>query len=155
MIILRTPKGWTGPKQVDGLKVEGFWRSHQVPIADMATKPDHIKLLESWMKSYQPEDLFDENGKLIQEVAELAPKGNRRMGANPHANGGLLLKDLKIPEFRNYAVKVPEPGKALAEATRVLGGFLRDVMRLNKEQRNFRVWGRTKPPQIDWMPCLK
>ena len=141
MIILRTPKGWTGPKQVDGLKVEGFWRSHQVPIADMATKPDHIKLLESWMKSYQPEELFDGNGKLIQEIAELAPKGNRRMGANPHANGGLLLKDLKIPDFRNYAVKVDEPGKALAEATRVLGGFLRDVMKLNKEQRNFRVVG--------------
>jgi xylulose-5-phosphate/fructose-6-phosphate phosphoketolase len=141
MIILRTPKGWTGPKEVDGLKVEGFWRSHQVPITDMATKPDHVKLLESWMKSYEPEELFDEKGKLIPELAELAPKGNRRMGANPHANGGLLLKDLEIPDFRNYAVEVPKPGKALAEATRVLGRFLRDVMKLNKEQRNFRVMG--------------
>ncbi len=141
MIILRTPKGWTGPKEVDGLKVEGFWRSHQVPVSDMATKPDHVKLLESWMKSYKPEELFDEKGELISELAELAPKGNRRMGANPHANGGLLLKDLEIPDFRNYAVEVPGPGKVLAEATRVLGRFLQDVMKLNKEQRNFRVMG--------------
>ncbi len=141
MIILQTPKGWTGPKEVDGLKVEGFWRSHQVPITDMATKPDHVKLLESWMKSYKPEELFDEKGKLIPELAELAPKGNGRMGANPHANGGLLLKDLEIPDFRNYAVEVPGPGKTSAEATRVLGRFLRDVMKLNKEQKNFRVMG--------------
>jgi xylulose-5-phosphate/fructose-6-phosphate phosphoketolase len=141
MIILRTPKGWTGPKEVDGLKVEGFWRSHQVPITDMATKPDHVKLLESWMKSYKPEELFDGKGKLIPGLAEMAPKGNQRMGANPHANGGLLLKDLEMPDFRNYAAEVPGPGKVLAEATRVLGGFLRDVMKLNKKQRNFRVMG--------------
>jgi xylulose-5-phosphate/fructose-6-phosphate phosphoketolase len=141
MIILRTPKGWTGPKQVDGLKVEGFWRSHQVPIAEMGSKPDHIKLLEGWMKSYKPEELFDEKGKLIPELAELAPKGNQRMSANPHANGGLLLKDLNLPDFRDYAVEVPKPGKVMAEATRVLGHFLRDVMKRNMDQRNFRVMG--------------
>jgi xylulose-5-phosphate/fructose-6-phosphate phosphoketolase len=141
MIILRTPKGWTGPKEVDGLKTEGFWRSHQVPITDMATHPNHVKLLETWMKSYKPEELFEEKGKLIAELAELAPKGNRCMGANPHANGGLLLKDLKMPDFRDYAVDVPKPGKVSAEATRVLGRFLRDVMKLNLDQRNFRVMG--------------
>jgi xylulose-5-phosphate/fructose-6-phosphate phosphoketolase len=141
MIILRSPKGWTGPKQVDGLKTEDSWRSHQVPVTDMATKPDHVKLLENWMKSYRPEELFDEKGKLVPELADLAPKGNRRMGANPHANGGLLLKDLKLPDFRNYAVEVPKPGEAMAEATRVLGRFLRDVMKQNMDQRNFRVMG--------------
>jgi xylulose-5-phosphate/fructose-6-phosphate phosphoketolase len=141
MIILRSPKGWTGPKKVDGQKTEGSWRSHQVPITDMAMKPDHIKLLEDWMKSYKPEELFDKNGKLITELAELAPKGNRRMGANPHANGGLLLKDLNLPDFRNYAIVVNNPGKVIAEATRVLGHFLRDVMKLNMNQRNFRVMG--------------
>ncbi len=141
MIILRTPKGWTGPKQVDGLKTEGFWRSHQVPFAEMATKPGHVKLLENWMKSYKPEELFDEKGRLNLELAELAPKGDRRMGANPHANGGLLLKDLKMPDFRDYAIDVPKPGQVLAEATRVLGCFLRDIMKLNMDQRNFRVMG--------------
>ncbi len=141
MIILRTPKGWTGPKQVDGLKTEGFWRSHQVPFAEMATKPGHVKLLENWMKSYRPEELFDEKGRLNLELAELAPKGDRRMGANPHANGGLLLKDLKMPDFRDYAIDVPKPGQVLAEATRVLGCFLRDVMKLNMDQRHFRVMG--------------
>jgi xylulose-5-phosphate/fructose-6-phosphate phosphoketolase len=141
MIILRTPKGWTGPKQVDGLKVEDYWRSHQVPITDIAANPDHLKLLENWMKSYKAEELFDEKGKLIPELKELAPDGKRRMGANPHANGGLLLKDLNMPDFRNYAVAVPNPGKGTAEATRVLGHFLRDVMKLNMDQRNFRVMG--------------
>lgn len=140
MIILKTPKGWTGPKEVDGLKTEDFWRSHQVPITDLGTRPDHVKLLEEWMKSYRPEELFDEKGKLIPELAELAPRGNRRMGANPHANGG-LLKDLKMPDFREYAVTVPKPGEVRAEATRVLGRFLRDVMKLNLEDRNFRVMG--------------
>jgi xylulose-5-phosphate/fructose-6-phosphate phosphoketolase len=140
MIILRTPKGWTGPKEVDGLKTEGSWRSHQVPITDMA-KPEHIELLENWMKSYKPEELFDETGKPIPEIAKLAPEGSRRMGANPHANGGLLLKKLNMPAFRDYAVDVPKPGGAVAEATRVLGHFLRDVMKLNGEQRNFRVMG--------------
>ncbi len=141
MIILRTPKGWTGPKEVDGLKTEGFWRSHQVPIADMATKPEHVKVLEGWMKSYKPEELFDKNGRLFPELAELPPKDTRRMSANPHANGGLLLKDLRMPDFRKYAVDVPQPGQAIAEATRVTGSFLRDVIKLNMDQKNFRVMG--------------
>ncbi len=141
MIILRTPKGWTGPKDVDGLKTEDFWRSHQVPFAELATKPEHIKLLETWMKSYKPEELFDANGRLIPELTALAPRGERRMGANPHANGGLLLKDLKMPDFRGYAVAVPKPGSVLGEATRVMGWLLRDVMKLNRETRNFRVMG--------------
>jgi xylulose-5-phosphate/fructose-6-phosphate phosphoketolase len=141
MIILRTPKGWTGPKEVDGKKTEDFWRSHQVPFAEMATKPTHVKLLERWMKSYKHEELFDKNGKLIPELAELAPKGDRRMGANPHANGGLLLKGLKMPDFRNYAVKVLKPGQVLGESTRVMGYFLRDIMKLNMNHKNFRVMG--------------
>jgi xylulose-5-phosphate/fructose-6-phosphate phosphoketolase len=139
MIILRTPKGWTGPKEVDGLKTEGSWRSHQVPLAEMASKPEHVKLLEDWMRSYKPSELFDAKGTLLPELAELAPKGVRRMGANPHANGGLLLRALKIPQFRDYAVEVLKPGTVTAEATRVLGGFLRDVMARNLENRNFRV----------------
>jgi xylulose-5-phosphate/fructose-6-phosphate phosphoketolase len=141
MIVLRSPKGWTGPKEVDGLKTEGYWRSHQVPFSEMAAKPDHVRLLETWMKGYKPEELFDEDGRLIPELAEQAPKGDRRMGANPHANGGLLLKGLKMPDFRNYAVQVSEPGKGSAEATRVMGHFLRDIMKLNRETRNFRVFG--------------
>jgi xylulose-5-phosphate/fructose-6-phosphate phosphoketolase len=141
MIIMSTPKGWTGPKEVDGKKTEGSWRSHQVPLTDLATKKDHIKLLENWMKSYKPEELFDETGRLRQELAELAPKGPRCMGANPHANGGLLLKDLKMPDFRDYAVDVPKPGTVFGEATRVLGCLLRDVMKLNMKERNFRVFG--------------
>ncbi|MBU0661751.1 phosphoketolase family protein [Patescibacteria group bacterium] len=141
MIILRTPKGWTGPKEVDGKKTEGFWRSHQVPFAELDTNPGHLKLLEDWMKSYRPEELFDKNGKLMDELSDLAPKGNRRMGANPHANGGLLLKDLKLPDFREYAIEVPKPGEVLAEATKIKGKFLRDVMKLNSEQENFRVLG--------------
>jgi xylulose-5-phosphate/fructose-6-phosphate phosphoketolase len=141
MIVLKTPKGWTGPKEVDGLKVEGFWRSHQVPIADMGKKPDHVRLLEEWMKSYKHEELFDEKGRLIPELRELAPKGKLRMGANPHTNGGILLKDLKMPDFREYAVDVPKPGQVRAEATRVMGRFMRDIMKLNMENRNFRVFG--------------
>ncbi|MGD0599884.1 MAG: phosphoketolase family protein, partial [Terriglobales bacterium] len=139
MIVLRSPKGWTGPKVVDGKPVEGTWRAHQVPVADLQSKPEHLKILEDWMKSYRPEELFDKSGKLIPELAELAPKGDRRMGANPHANGGLLLRDLVMPDFRNYAVSVPKPGIENAEATRVLGGFLRDVMKLNADAKNFRV----------------
>ncbi|TAF35894.1 MAG: phosphoketolase family protein, partial [Oscillatoriales cyanobacterium] len=141
MIVLKTPKGWTGPKQVDGKKTEGSWRSHQVPLAEMASKPDHVKLLEDWMKSYKPEELFDDKGKLIAELAELAPKGDRRMGANPHANGGLLLRDLKMPKFADYAVDVQKPGTVMAEATRVSGRFLRDVMKLNQDNQNFRIVG--------------
>jgi xylulose-5-phosphate/fructose-6-phosphate phosphoketolase len=141
MIILRTPKGWTGPKFVDGKPVENTWRAHQVPMAEMATKPEHVKQLEEWMKSYRPEELFDASGKLIPELAELAPKGTRRMGANPHANGGLLLRELAMPDFRDYQVHVVKPGNTVAEATRELGKFLRDVMRLNAETKNFRVFG--------------
>ena len=139
MIIMRTPKGWTGPKEVDGLKTEDYWRSHQVPLSELAAKPEHIKLLEDWMKSYRPEELFDGNGALLGELADLPPKGSRRMGANPHANGGLLLKDLRMPDFRDYAVDVPKPGKVDAEATRVTGEFLRDVIKLN--MLNFRLIG--------------
>jgi xylulose-5-phosphate/fructose-6-phosphate phosphoketolase len=139
MIIMRTPKGWTGPKEVDGLKTEDYWRSHQVPFAELTTKPEHLKLLDDWMKSYKPEELFDSSGKLFPELADLAPRGNRRMGANPHANGGLLLKDLRMPEFQDYAVDVPKPGKVDAEATKVTGEFLRDVIKLN--MLNFRLIG--------------
>jgi xylulose-5-phosphate/fructose-6-phosphate phosphoketolase len=141
MIILKTPKGWTGPAEVDGLKVEGFWRSHQVPVTDMAKKPEHIRILEKWMKSYRPEELFDETGRLNAELRDLPPKGARRMSDNPHANGGLLLKDLKMPDFRDYAVDVPGPGRTIAEATRVTGTFLRDIMKQNMGTRNFRVMG--------------
>jgi xylulose-5-phosphate/fructose-6-phosphate phosphoketolase len=141
MIVLRTPKGWTGPKEVDGKPVEGTWRAHQVPVADMAANPRHIAILETWMRSYKPEELFDVSGRLRPELADLAPKGERRMGANPHANGGALLRDLRMPDFRNYAVTVPKPGAVRAEATRVLGGFLRDVMKMNLESRNFRLMG--------------
>jgi len=140
MIILRTPKGWTGPKIVDGKPVEGTWRAHQVPVTDLS-KRDHLKILEDWMKTYRPKELFDETGKLIPELKELAPQGDRRMGANPHANGGILLKDLVMPDFREYAVKVSKPGTSIAEATRVLGVFLRDVMKRNAESKNFRVFG--------------
>jgi len=141
MIIMRTPKGWTGPKEVDGKPVEGTWRAHQVPVTDFASKPDHLKILEDWMRSYKPEELFDRHGKLISELAELAPAGERRMGANPHANGGLLLRDLAMPDFREYAVSVTKPGIEIEESTRVLGQFLRDVVKLNADARNFRVWG--------------
>ena len=141
MIVLRTPKGWTGPKEVDGLPTENSWRSHQVPFGDLATKPGHLKLLEDWMRSYKPEELFDESGKLREELVDLAPKGNLRMGAIPQANGGVLLKDLKMPDFRDYAVDVPSPGAAQAEATRILGKFLRDIFKLNEGQRNFRLFG--------------
>jgi xylulose-5-phosphate/fructose-6-phosphate phosphoketolase len=141
MIVFRSPKGWTGPKMVDGKQIEGTWRAHQVPVADLQKKPAHIKILEEWMRSYRPEELFDEKGKFIPELAELAPTGDRRMGANPYANGGLLLRDLVMPDFRKYAVEVPKPGTQNAEATRVLGAFLRDVMKLNAESKNFRVFG--------------
>jgi xylulose-5-phosphate/fructose-6-phosphate phosphoketolase len=141
MIVLRSPKGWTGPKEVDGLKIEGFWRAHQVPIANPQGNPEHLNLLEQWMRSYQPEMLFDENGRMQPELQALAPRGDRRMGANPHANGGLLKRELKLPDFHNYAVQVPHPGCVVAEATRVMGQFLRDVLRLNAEARNFRIMG--------------
>ena len=139
MLILRTPKGWTGPKEVDGLPVEGSWRSHQVPLADVREHPERIGQLEEWLRSYRPEELFDQHGTLIPKLAELAPSGERRMSANPHANGGLLLRDLTLPDFRDYAVDVPKPGTTFGEATRVLGRFLRDVIVRN--QQNFRIFG--------------
>ena len=141
MIVLRTPKGWTGPKLVDGLPAEGSFRSHQVPLSNLATNPEHLAQLETWMRSYGPDELFDEGGALRPELAAMAPQGARRMGANPHANGGLLLRDLILPDFRAYAVDVPEPARTSSEATRVLGGFLRDVMRANAEHSNFRLFG--------------
>src|SRR5216683_4476617 len=139
MIVLRTPKGWTGPKEVDGLPSEGTWRAHQVPLAEIATNPEHLRQLEQWLRSYKPEELFDASGGLRPELATLAPSGTRRMSDNPHANGGLLLADLRIPDFRDYAVPVPQPGASSGEATRVLGTLLRDIVRLNAERRNFRV----------------
>jgi xylulose-5-phosphate/fructose-6-phosphate phosphoketolase len=139
MIVLVTPKGWTGPKEVDGLPAEGSFRSHQVPLAELRTNPEHLAQLEGWLRSYRPEELFDDEGRLHSELAELAPVGERRMGANPHANGGLLLRELELPDFRDYAVSVPAPGTGRTEATRVLGAFLRDVVRRNPA--NFRVMG--------------
>ena len=141
MIVLRSPKGWTGPKEVDGKPTEGSWRSHQVPLAKLAEEPGHLGMLEDWLRSYRPEELFDDNGRLVAELAALAPTGERRMGANPHANGGQLLQDLKLPAFGDYAVEVPVPGAVTAESTRMAGAFLRDVMRSNAEERNFRLFG--------------
>ena len=139
MIILRSPKGWTGPSEVEGLPVEGSFRSHQVPIADVRENPAHLALLERWMRSYRPGELFDDAGRLRPQIAELGPRGARRMSANPHSNGGLLLRDLSVPDFREYAVEVPHPGTTWAEATKVLGEFLRDVIRRNP--RTFRIFG--------------
>jgi len=150
MIILRTPKGWTGPKMVDGNPIEGTFRAHQVPLTDFTTKPKHLKMLEEWMKSYKPEELFDMNGKLIPELAELPPSGERRMGANPHANGGTLLRDLRMPDFRDYAVEVPTPGIVEAESTRVQGQFIRDVLKLNAEAHNFRVFSPDETTSNRW-----
>jgi xylulose-5-phosphate/fructose-6-phosphate phosphoketolase len=141
MIVMRTPKGWTGPKIVDGKPVEGTWRAHQVPVTNFGGHPEHVKILDEWMRSYKPEELFDKGGRLLAEFAELAPKGPRRMGANLHANGGLLLRGLTMPDFRDYAVTFAKPGTESAEATRVLGKLLRDVMKLNTDTKNFRVFG--------------
>ena len=141
MIVLRTPKGWTGPKEVDGQPAEGNWRSHQVPLAKLAASPEHLRMLEEWMRSYRPEELFDEHGSPRDELLAPAPAGERRMGANPHTNGGLLLRDLRLPDFREYAVDVPAPGHGSSEAMRVLGGYLRDVMRMNEDSANFRIFG--------------
>jgi xylulose-5-phosphate/fructose-6-phosphate phosphoketolase len=141
MIVLESPKGWTGPRVVDGVQIEGTFHAHQVPLSDPATHPEHLELLEKWLRSYRPHELFDADGRLMPELAELAPKGERRMGANPHANGGMLLRDLRMPDFRDYAVDVSAPGTQGGGDTRVLGPFLRDVVKLNHEQRNFRVFG--------------
>ncbi len=149
MIILRTPKGWTGPKVVDGKPVEGTFRAHQVPMGDMAN-PQHVTMLEAWMKSYKPEELFDARGKLNSELAALAPRGDRRMSANPHANGGILLRDLRLPDYCNYAVSLPAPGAVDAEATRIQGEFIRDVMTLNAGARNFRVFSPDETASNRW-----
>jgi xylulose-5-phosphate/fructose-6-phosphate phosphoketolase len=153
MIVLRTPKGWTCPKTIDGKKCEGSWRSHQVPIADM-DEAEHVRILEAWMRSYGPEELFDASGRLVPEIAALAPTGHRRMSDNPHANGGLLLKDLRLPDFRSYAVEVPSPGGATEEATRVQGRFVRDVMKLNLASRNFRVFSPDENNSNRWQDVL-
>jgi xylulose-5-phosphate/fructose-6-phosphate phosphoketolase len=139
VIVLRTPKGWTGPREVDGKRTEGHWRSHQVPLAELASRPEQLQALEQWLRSYRPQELFDESGRLRAELRELAPKGQRRMGMNPHANGGLLLRPLRLPEFERFAVDVPAPATNMAEATRTTGKFLEEVMRLNLPNRNFRI----------------
>ena len=154
MIVLRTPKGWTCPPQIDGKRTEDYWRSHQVPMGDM-DKVAHIKILERWMKSYKPYELFDKTGAFQPELAELAPRGHRRMSANPHANGGLLLKDLRLPDFREYAVKVPGPGVVEAESTRVMGAFLRDTMKLNLGSRNFRLFSPDENNSNRWQDVLE
>ncbi|AMN45928.1 xylulose-5-phosphate/fructose-6-phosphate phosphoketolase [Steroidobacter denitrificans] len=154
MIVLRTPKGWTGPKEVDGKRTEGYWRSHQVPMGDM-DRPEHIEILERWMRSYKPEELFDARGRLKPELKALVPKGTRRMSANPHANGGLLLRDLRLPDFRIYAVEVPSPGAVTAESTRVQGSYLRDVMKLNLDQRNFRIFSPDENNSNRWQDILQ
>lgn len=141
LIVLTSPKGWTGPKVVDGQQIEGTFRAHQIPISDLAARPEHLALLEAWLRSYRPEELFDEHGRLLAKLAHLAPTGDRRMGSNPHANGGKLLRDLRLPDFRDYAVSVPQPGVRGIGDTHVLGKFLRAVVTLNDEQKNFRVFG--------------
>ncbi len=141
MIVLRSPKGWTGPKVIDGVPIEGSFHSHQVPLTGLASNPEHLKMLEQWLRSYRPDELFDAQGRLVPDLAELAPTGERRMGANPHANGGILLRDLRMPDFREYAVDVPVPGVMSIGDTRVLGPFLRDVVKLNADRRNFRIFG--------------
>ena len=150
MIILRSPKGWTGPKEVDGQPTEGTFRSHQVPLSAMHENPDHVRILEDWMKSYRPWELFEENGAFKPELAELAPKGPRRMGANPHANGGLLLKDLRLPDFRDYALDIPKPGAVEAESTRIQGYFIRDVFKFNQAACNFRVFSPDETASNRW-----
>jgi xylulose-5-phosphate/fructose-6-phosphate phosphoketolase len=153
MIVLRTPKGWTCPREIDGKLCEGYWRSHQVPMGEM-DRPEHIAVLEQWLRSYRPAELFDADGRLVPELAALAPSGARRMSANPHANGGLLLRDLRLPEFRDYAVEVDHPGAESAEATRVQGKFLRDVMRLNLDHANFRLFSPDENNSNRWQDVL-
>ena len=154
MIILRTPKGWTCPKEIDGKRTEGYWRSHQVPMGEMHENPQHVKILEQWMKSYRPKELFDDNGRFKTELAALAPKGEQRMSANPHANGGLLLRNLRLSDFRDYAVDVSAPGATTAEATQVQGKFLRDVMKLNLESKNFRLFSPDENNSNRWQDVL-
>jgi xylulose-5-phosphate/fructose-6-phosphate phosphoketolase len=155
MLVLRTPKGWTGPHEVDGKLVEGTWRSHQVPLAELAENPEHVKLLEQWMKSYRPGELFDETGRLRRELARLAPSGDRRMSANPHTNGGRLLRDLRLPDFRRYAIDVSRRGAVTASATQIQGIFIRDVMKANLETRNFRIFGPDETESNRWGAVLE
>ena len=155
MIVLRSPKGWTCPKTIDGKRAEDYWRSHQVPMGEMHEKPAHIKLLEKWMKSYRPQELFDKSGKLKPEIAALAPGGARRMSANPHGNGGVLLKDLRLPDCRDHAVRVPKPGAVAAESTRIMGRYLRDVMKLNLATRNFRLFSPDENNSNRWQDALE
>ena len=155
MIILRTPKGWTCPTEIDGKRTEDYWRSHQVPMGEMHENPAHVRILEQWMKSYKPEELFGDTGRLRAELAELSPRGSRRMSANPHTNGGLLLRDLRLPDFRDYAVKVTAPGAVTAESTRVMGRFLRDVMKLNMDARNFRLFSPDESNSNRWQDVLE
>ena len=155
MIVLRSPKGWTCPKEVDGKRVEDYWRAHQVPMGEMHENPEHVRLLETWMRSYRPEELFDGHGRPRKELAALAPTGARRMSANPHTNGGALLRDLKLPDFREYAVQVALPGSVTAEATREMGKFLRDVMKCNMEARNFRLFSPDENNSNRWQNVLE
>ncbi len=155
MIVLRTPKGWTCPKEIDGRRTEDYWRAHQVPMGEMHANPDHVHILEEWMKSYGPGELFDDNGRLRNDLAGLAPEGSRRMSANPHTNGGLLLRDLRLPDFVDYAVEVSNPGAVTAESTRVMGTFLRDVMKLNMETRNFRLFSPDESNSNRWQDVLE
>ena len=155
MIVFRTPKGWTCPKEIDGRRTEDYWRSHQVPMGEMHSNPEHPRILEGWMKSYRPDELFDAGGQLRPELAALPPRGMRRMSANPHANGGLLLRDLRMPDFRDYAVTVPAPGAAIEESTRVMGRFLRDVMKLNMEAKNFRLFSPDENNSNRWQDVLE
>ncbi len=155
MIILRSPKGWTCPKEIDGKRTEDYWRSHQVPMGEMHENPKHVKILEQWMKRYRPKELFDQDGKLKPEIAELAPKGQRRMSANPHTNGGLLLRDLRLPDFRDYAVEILKPGTTTAESTRIMGKFLRDTMKLNMDARNFRLFSPDENNSNRWQDVLE
>jgi xylulose-5-phosphate/fructose-6-phosphate phosphoketolase len=155
MIVLRSPKGWTCPKEIDGKRTEDSWRAHQVPMGEMHENPAHVQILERWMKGYRPEELFDQTGKLVPELAALPPQGQRRMSANPHANGGLLLRDLRLPDFREYAVNVPSPGATSAEATRVMGKFLRDIMKRNLQARNFRLFSPDENNSNRWQDVLE
>ena len=154
MIVMRTPKGWTCPKEIDGKREEGYWRAHQVPMSDM-DNPEHIRILQGWMESYRPRELFNANGRLIPELEALAPAGTRRMSANPVTNGGAVMRELRLPDFRDYAVKVPAPGAAIAEATRVMGTYLRDVMKLNLEARNFRLFSPDESNSNRWQDVLE
>jgi xylulose-5-phosphate/fructose-6-phosphate phosphoketolase len=154
LIILRTPKGWTCPAEIDGKRTEDYWRSHQVPMGEMHQNKGHVALLEGWMKSYKPAELFDDRGQLRPELADLAPRGTRRMSANPHGNGGVLLRELRLPDFRDYAVEVKAPGAATAESTRVMGRFLRDVMKLNMDAANFRLFSPDEHNSNRWQDVL-